>query len=340
MLMLLSACEKDCTVPSTDISWDSLGLDGFIIHNVELFENKIYVGTDKGLYARNRSGEGSDWELLGFENMNVQSFLVINEDEMIVSLVNVQDPAQTGLRKTTNGGESWVEYTNGFGGLDPEPVFDITQHPENASTLYAVGYNVVAQSTDAGLSWEPVYGEWGGFSTGIDFIKLNPLDTESIWAGGQNGIEQGVLLHSSDGGTHWESWLNLVEAPSVAKAIAFHPTKADEVYVGFEGGLIKTANRGEDWESLIDSEENRFFFGLAVHPNNPQIIYAAGWLKRFDDPQPFIIFVSKDGGNSWEEHEHDEPDFGGVYDMELITEDGKDKLYLGLYKGGVYEVVF
>jgi hypothetical protein len=136
----------------------------------------------------------------------------------------------------------------------------------------------------------------------LDVIKLNPNDPNSIWAGGQNAIEQGVLLHSPDAGANWENWLDLVPAPSVAKEVAFHPVNMEEVYVGFEGGVIKTPNNGEDWETLIHSEENRFFFGLAVHPTNPQIIYAAGWLKRFDDPQPFIIFVSKDGGSNWQEY--------------------------------------
>lgn len=340
MLLLLWACEKDNPVPPSNISWNSLGLDGYIINKIHLYQDKIYAGTNKGLYARNRDGEDSDWELLGFENKVVQSFLIINENEMIVSLVNVQDPEQNGLQKTTDGGESWTEYTNGFGGLDKEPVFDITQHPENPSILYAVGYNVVARSSNGGESWEPIYGEWGGFSTGLDFVKVNPQDPQSIWVGGQNGIEQGVLLYSPDGGANWEIWLNLIEAPSVAKEVAFHPTKPEEVYVGFEGGVTKTSDNGEEWETIIHSEENRFFFGLAVHPNNPQTIYAAGWLKRFDEPQPFVIFVSKDGGSSWKEYQNSEPDFGGVYDMELLTEDGKDKLYFGLYKGGVYEVVF
>lgn len=340
MLVLLSSCEKENPAPTPDVSWNSLGLDGYIINKIQVFQDRIFVGTNKGLYAKNRNGQAAEWELLGFENQEVQSFLLISEDEIIVSLVNMQQPEETGLQKTTNGGESWVDFTNGFGGQDGEPAFDLAQHPGNASTLYAVGYNVVARSTNGGESWEPIYGEWGGFSTGLDFIKLNPQDPESIWVGGQNGIEQGVLLHSSDGGANWELWTNLVEAPSVAKEIAFHPTNPAEVYVGFEGGVIKTANRGEDWETLIHSEENRFFFGLGVNQNNPQIIYAAGWLKRFDEPQPFIIFESKDGGETWEEHQHDEPGFGGVYDMELITENGKDKLYIGLYKGGVYEVVF
>ena len=338
MLLLLGACEKDRVVPTTKTTWNSLGLDGFIVNKIQVIDDKIYAGTNKGFYMTGR--EETDWQLLGFENINVQSFLVINENEILLSLVDVQNAEHTGLQKSTDGGESWTEYTNGFGGENGEPVFDLSSKPGNSSVIYAAGYNVVARSLNEGESWEPIYGDWGGFSTGFDVIKVNPQDPNSIWVGGQNGIEQGVLLYSANDGESWQNWLDLVEAPSVAKEIVFHPSKAEEVYIGFEGGVIKTPNNGEDWETLIHSEENRFFFGLAVHPVNPEVIYTAGWLKRFDEPQLFIIFRSTDGGKSWQEFKNDEPEFGGVYDMELVTEGGKDKLYFGLYKGGVFEVVF
>jgi photosystem II stability/assembly factor-like uncharacterized protein len=147
-------------------------------------------------------------------------------------------------------------------------------------------------------------------------------------------------LHSANGGSTWEQWFDLVEAPSVTKDAAFHPTRPGEVYIGFEGGLLKTPNNGQTWETLISSEENRFFFGIGIREANPAVMYAAGWLKRFDEPQPFIIFTTQDGGKNWQEHTFGDEDFGGVFDLELLSEGGKDKLYLGLYKGGIYEVVF
>ncbi len=110
--------------------------------------------------------------------------------------------------------------------------------------------------------------------------------------------------------------------------------------VGFEGALIKTSNDGSDWETLLESEEYRFFFGIGINKSNHDLIYTAGWLKYYDEPQPLIIYTSKNGGKNWEEHLYEGEAFGGVYDMELISENGKDKLYLGLYKGGVYEVTF
>ncbi len=341
ILLLLGACHEDDSSSTPAVQWNYLGLTGHIVNKVQVIPDKIYAATDKGFYALERNAGNQNWELLGFENKPCQSFLIIDEEEMIISLVNRQEASQTGLYKTSNGGQSWTEFTNGFGGAEgAEPVWDITVNPKDSSIYYAVGEYVVARSTDKGLHWEPLFGNWQAFTTGMDFVKLSPHDPESIWVGGQNAIEQGYVLYSANGGTSWEQWFDLVEAPSVAKEAAFHPSKPGEVYLGFEGGLLKTPDNGNTWETLIDSEENRFFFGIGIRQSNPSVMYAAGWLKRYDEPQTLIIFTTKDGGQNWHQYTYEEEDFGGVYDLVMLTEGGQDKLYLGLYKGGIYEVVF
>lgn len=341
LIFLMSFCKQDDLQPVSDIEWKHHGLSNHIINKIQIYKNKIYVATDKGFFVKHKNDLSQNWQLLGFQSKACQSFLLINENEIIVSLVNRQDHTQTGLFKTTNGGNTWTDFTNGFGGgEDIEPVFDISVNTEDSSIFYAVGSYVVARSTDKGLSWNPVFGEWQGFASGMAFVKANPYNPTDVWAGGQNAIEQSFLLYSSIGGNDWAHWLNLVDAPSVPKEIAFHPTKQQEVYAGFEGALIKSPDNGETWETLIESDESKFFFGIGINKIKPNRIYAAGWLKRFDEPQPFIIYASKDGGKNWQEHKYENEAFGGVYDMELISENENDKLYIGLYKGGVYEVVF
>lgn len=341
LFLLLGACEKDNTEPiNREISWNYLGLEGHVVNKIEVDGNRIYAATNQGFYTTNRNSQNQHWEVLGFEGQACQSFAIVGQNEFIVSWVNRLDMEKTGIFKTTDGGESWTELGL-FGGEDgPEPAFDISMHPNEPSTLYAVGYLVVARSTNGGESWEPLYGDWQGFASGLDFVFLNPHRPDELWAGGQNAIEQAILIRSPDGGENWQQWLNLVDPPSVPKDMAFHPANADVIYAGFEGGLIRTRNNGEDWETLIHNNESKFFFGVSIPQAAPETIYAAGWLKRFDDPQPFIIYRSTDGGENWQEFTHEEVDFGGVYDMDLISEEGRDKLYLGLYKGGVYEVVF
>ena len=134
---------------------------------------------------------------------------------------------------------------------------------------------------------------------------------------------------------------DLLPAPTVAKEMIFHPTESETILAGFEGGLIKTINNGESWQTVIDTHESsRFFFGIARDPADPSTICAGGWIKSFDDPQPFILYRSTNNGDSWKTYESDEIDFGGIYDM-VWTGTGENKrLLAGLHKGGIYEISF
>jgi len=48
--------------------------------------------------------------------------------------------------------------------------------------------------------------------------------------------------------------------------------------------------------------------------------------------------ISRDGGSSWREESNGDENFGGVIDMKILSDLEQDRLFLGLWKGGVYEV--
>lgn len=332
----LAGCKEDDDLAEKPAngSWESLGLNGAVVNKLQIYQDTIYVATDQGFYKKHL--EASPWSSMGLDGKSCKSFLLFDQDEILVSIFEPGNAQETEILKTLDAGKNWNDFTNGFGGDFTEPVLDLAVNPSDSTELFASGYSVVAHSDDSGENWSPVYGNWGGFATGLSVVAVNPNDTRQIWSGGQNGIEQSVLLFSEDGGNQWQDWLNLVEAPSVVKEVAFDPDNQNVIYGGFEGGLIKTSDQGQTWKTLIDSDENRFFFGVEIHPQDPDIIYAAGWLKNFDNTQPLIIFRSTDGGNNWEKFQYTEDVFGGVYSMELMVDDQKEVLYLGLYKGGVF----
>jgi hypothetical protein len=339
-ILLLISCDSNDPEPEVEFSVNSLGLGNHTINEMVAKGNLAYIATDKGFYKGNLADEEPEWDLLGFSGQSVESAVIIDENNFVISVVDRQNVQNTAIYKSTNGGVDWVEYQNGFGGSDTEPAFEISKDPQNENIWYGVGYNVVAKSENSGQTWTPVFGNWQGFASGMALVRVNPNNDQQIWAGGQNAIEQGFLLRSTDGGENWTEMYDLLPAPTVAKEMAFHPTDAQTIFAGFEGGLLKTINNGNDWTTAIDEEDSkRFFFGIVIDPDNPLTIYSGGWLKRFDEPQPFVLYRSTNGGTTWNTYEIDGVDYGGVYDMIWVGSGQNKRLLVGFYKGGVYELV-
>jgi hypothetical protein len=337
LILSFSGCSED---DSPGIGWRTIGLEGKIVNELRLLNNILFAATDDGLYKKDISAASPDFISIGFAGKNVQSILIFTEEQILASVFDRANAYPPGLFKTNDGGSVWEELENNFGGIDQEPILDLEIHPHGNNTIYATGWQVVAKSIDGGITWDPIWGDWGGFGTGTSIVAISHHEPHEIWAGGQGGIENGYLLRSEDEST-WDSWYDLVENPTVVKKIAFDPSDHNVVYAGYEGALIGTSDGGSSWNTLVDSDENRFFFGISVSENKPGRIYAGGWLKRFDDPQPLRIFYSDDKGATW--NSIDSPrlnEFAGVYDMVLKSETGVDKLFLGLYKGGVVQMEF
>ena len=124
------------------------------------------------------------------------------------------------------------------------------------------------------------------------------------------------------------------------------PSDDDHIFVGTSNLLVKSSNRGSSWESLSDTFHRSDIKGLAIHPNNPIIIYVRIGLYTFsdcsdvdnDDPD-YEESVSKycpgnkstDGGENWKllDDVTGDPSEGGVYineydDSEIYSVFGRE----------------
>lgn len=80
-------------------------------------------------------------------------------------------------------------------------------------------------------------------------------------------------------------------------AIAVHPTYADTVYVGSEGGLAKSTDGGGTWTILSDGLLSQSIRSIAIDPGDPEIVYVGtGTGHGFG----VGIYRSDDGGESWD----------------------------------------
>ena len=109
------------------------------------------------------------------------------------------------------------------------------------------------------------------------------------------------------------------------------PSDDDHIFVGTSNLLLKSNDQGLSWESLSDTFHRSDIKGLAIHQNNPNIIYVRIGLYTFsdcsdvdnDDPdyEESVskycpgIYKSTDGGESWKllEEVTGDPSEGGVY---------------------------
>lgn len=334
MFSLVVACSDDKDNHPQQVAWRKLGLDGKSVNEMQIIDKVLFVATTSGLFKKNLETD-SDFSLMGFINKNVEAIEVIDDGAVLVSIFQKDGAQPPALYKTLDDGTTWIPLQTDFGGEFTEPIFDLEAHPEDNEILYATGTSVVAKSLNGGGSWSPVYGDWGGFATGVSVVEINPIGKE-LWAGGQGAIENGFLLRSKNE-VDWDEWADLVDDPTVVKEITFSDKTPDEVFVGYEGALLKTTDGGETWQTLIASEQNRFYFGIGLQQQNPGRVYTGGWLKT-PDAQPLTIFISDNGGHSWEEFSFAGESYGGILDLQITREADRDVLYLGLDKGGVYEL--
>ena len=330
--VFVTGCDEE---GGSGMNWNKLGLEGKTVNEIHLNASDIYVAATTGLYKK-RLNDRSEFDLIGFNNKNVDAVEVVDDQVIIASLVDKSGMEPPTLQRSADGGVTWQLINSNFGGSSSEPVFDLEMHPDNKNILLATGYNVIARSEDQGSTWEPIYGDWGGIATGISVVEINPNKTYEVWAGGQGAIENGFLLRTENG-RDWDNWNDLVDNPTVVKKIVFSNANSDQVLIGWEGALLKTSDAGGQWQTLIDSETNRFFFGVCLRNGKANIIYAGGWLKT-SDPQPLILYTSSDGGETWSETTVRSEPFGGIMDMKIRSEANRDILYVGLDKGGIYEV--
>ncbi|MBW2145088.1 MAG: glycosyl hydrolase, partial [Deltaproteobacteria bacterium] len=241
--------------------------------------------------------------------------------------VNPDDPSQWyvavgsgGVWKTNNAGNTWqpifddqTSYSTGCITLDPQNSFVVwVGTGENVGGRH-VGYgDGIYRSTDGGESWENM-----GLkeSQHISKIIIHPENSDILWVAAQGplwskGGERG-LYKTTDAGTTWEKVLGDDEWVGVTDII-IDPRNSDQLYAatwqrhrnvasylggGPGSGVHRSEDGGVTWEELKKGlpESNIGKIGLAISPQNPDVIYAAIELDR----RTGAVYRSSNRGGSW-----------------------------------------
>jgi photosystem II stability/assembly factor-like uncharacterized protein len=226
-----------------------------------------------------------------------------------------------GVWKTVNAGTTWTavfddesSYSTGCVTIDPSnPHVVWVGTGENVGGRHVGIGDGIYRSADGGTSWTNM----GLADTQhLSKIVIHPEDSDTLWVAAQGplwspGGERGVYM-TTDGGQTWRNVLSAGEwtgatdlvidprDPEVLYAALWqhHRTVAAVVDGGPETGIHRSTDGGETWTELTEGlpDGNMGKMGLAISPQNPDVLYAAIEL----DNRTGGVWRSADRGATWE----------------------------------------
>lgn len=198
----------------------------------------------------------------------------------------------------------------------------------------------VWKTDDYGITWKNISD--GYFeSPSIGAITIDQKNSETIYVGtGSDGLRSNVIAgkgvyKTTDGG---KSWSNIgLKATGQIGAVEIHPENKNVVFVAAIGqafapnkerGLYRTKDGGKTWENVLFISEEIGVVDVEFAPDNPNVIYAAGW-KALRKPWTIIsggmkeggIYKSIDGGDTWNKIEKGIPILIGKIDLSVSPND-------------------
>ncbi|MEL7448158.1 MAG: glycosyl hydrolase [Pseudomonadota bacterium] len=225
-----------------------------------------------------------------------------------------------GVWKTTNGGSSWSNVSDGyFGGSvgavavsdwDPNVVY--AGLGEKTVRGNVSPGNGIWRSDDAGDSWVKLGLEQ---TQHISRIRVHPKNADVVYVAAMGHLfgdndERGIF-RSTDGGQSWDNVLFVNDATG-AVDLAMDPTNPRILYASFwqvrrtpyslesggpGSGLYKSTDGGDSWELISENEGfptgTLGIIGITVSPTNNKNLYAIVEAEKGG------VLRSKDGGETW-----------------------------------------
>lgn len=275
-------------------NWKKIGLDSTeriskIVIN-PLNSNEIYVTAPGALWSESKhrglyksSDAGATWQkILYIDEKTGCADLLMDPMHPEILLASTWEFRRTpysfnsggngsGLFKSEDGGKTWREIKNGlpskpFGRIamclapsDPKQMFAIVE--SNNTGLYI--------SSDGGESWKSLSASFNIVSRPFYFstIAVDPKDPKRVYRPALN------FSFSSDGGYSFADASN-EGAPIHADmhAIWINPANPNVIYVGSDGGVYVSLDRGVTWQYIHNLPVSQFYH-VAYDLKEPYNVY-------------------------------------------------------------------
>ncbi len=242
---------------------------------------RLYAATRTGLYYTTNGG--TNWSLVsgGLSGSSAHCMdIEISSTSPTTIFATYGQFNQSAIYKSNDGGSSFgaIHSVTGTGRIE------LATSPSNNQIVYASFLNLSTRgvshfqkSTNGGNTFFPVTVPGPSLSSNNyagsqawynNIVAVHPTDPNIVFAGGVD------MFKTTNGGTSWSQITNWYTHPSYAyvhadhHAIVFHPSNANAMFVGTDGGIYKSVNSGTSWSALNNGlEVTQFYYG-AVHPTS------------------------------------------------------------------------
>ncbi len=174
---------------------------------------------------------------------------------------------------------------------------------KNKSAKALPSYTPVDTSLFGGIEWRNIGPFRGGRSASVTGVRGKP----NLYYFGSTG---GGVWKTLNGGQTWQNISDGFFGGSIG-AVEVAPSDNNVIYVGggeqtmrgnvsYGYGMWKSTDAGESWEKS-GLEKANHIPRIRVHPDNPDIVYAAVLGDLFKDTKDRGIYKSTDGGKTWKQ---------------------------------------